>query len=352
MDKASSARLRRWNAATTSVSQFSSPLALIVSFIRQLARLKRPDDGPPPEYEGFRASGSLYVRGQPQDYDDWEALGAEGWGWKEIGECFRKLEDNSFVERIRFEGTRAVAIVCRQGSKRCEYRAGREIILSAGSIQSPQLLQLSGVGPADHLRGLGIDVVHDSPGVGQNMRDHWIAIVQYKLKAPIGLNRQFSGLRLLAHVLRYFLFGTGLMSTSSHEICGFIRTRPELERPDAQIVFAPFSLEVGPEAKFAFEPWHGIQIHGFQQRSESRGSIMIQSTDPTVQPAIKPNYLSTELDRRTIIDTVRYGRKLVQSSALQEFVAEETAPGAEVQTARLGGADCPRVDARERLTNT
>jgi choline dehydrogenase-like flavoprotein len=363
-------------------------------------------------------NGTLYVRGQPQDYDDWEALGAEGWGWNAIGECFRKLEDNSlgpdgvrgiggplhvsphpdraplseaviragvslglerkedvngldqhgigytmrtikngvrvsaasaflhpvthrtnlvvrtrtFVEKILFEGTRAVGIVCRQGNKRREYRAAKEIILSAGAIQSPQLLQLSGVGPAAHLRGLGIDVVRDSPGVGQNMRDHWMAIVQYRLKSPISLNKEFSGFRLLAHVLRYFLFRNGLMSTSSHEVCGFVKTRPDLERPDAQIVFAPFSLEIGPEAKFAFEPWHGIQIHGFQQRPESRGSIMIQSTDPAAQPAIKPNYFSAELDRRTVIDTVRYIRKLVQTSALQEFVAEETAPGAEVQT--------------------
>ena len=363
-------------------------------------------------------NGTLYVRGQPQDYADWEALGAEGWGWKEIGECLKKLEDNSlgpdgvrgiggplhvsphpertplgeavikagvslglqrkedingleqegigytmrtirngvrvsaasaflhpvehranlvvrtnaFVEKILFEGTQAVGIVCRQGNKRCEYRAAKEIILSAGSIQSPQLLQLSGIGPAAHLRGLGIDVVHDSPGVGQNMRDHWMAIVQYKLKSPISLNREFSGLRLLAHVLQYLLFRKGLMSTSSHEICGFIKTRPELERPDAQIVFAPFSLAIGLETKFAFEPGHGIQIHGFQQRPESQGSIMIQSVDPAVQPLIRPNYFSAELDRRTIIDTVRFIRRLVQSSALQEFVAEETTPGAAVQT--------------------
>lgn len=117
-----------------------------------------------------------------------------------------------------------------------------------------------------------------------------------------------------------------LLSDSSarktYEVCGFVRTRPELGRPDAQIVFVPFSMEIGPEAKFAFEPWHGIQIHGFQQWPESRGSIMIQSTDPTVQPVIKPDYFSTELDRRTVIDTVRYIRKLVQTSALQAFVAD------------------------------
>jgi choline dehydrogenase-like flavoprotein len=363
-------------------------------------------------------NGTLYVRGQPQDFDDWVALGAEGWGWEQIGECYKKIEDNAlgpdgvrgvggplhvsphpdrnalgeaviaagvslglkrredingldqegigytmrtikngvrvsaanaflhpvkhranlvvrtktFVERILFEGTRAVGIVCRQDGERREYRAGKEIILSAGSIQSPQLLQLSGIGPADHLRAFGIDMVHDSPGVGQNLREHWMAFVQCSLKLPVSTNKQFSGLRLFANTLQYLLFKKGLMATSSHEICGFIRTRPELDRPDAQIVFAPFSLSVGPEAKFAFEPWHGIQIFGFQERPESQGSIMIRSADPADQPAIRPNYLSADVDRRAIIDTVRFMRRLVQTPALQAYVAEETLPGAEVQT--------------------
>jgi choline dehydrogenase-like flavoprotein len=364
-------------------------------------------------------NGALYVRGQPRDYDDWEALGAEGWGWNTIGECYKKLEDNAlgpdgvrgiggpvhvsphpdrsplceavinagvslglerkedingldqegigytmrtikngvrvsaasaflhpikhrknlvictktFVEKILFDGSRAVGIICRQGDKPREYRAAKEIILAAGSIQSPQLLQLSGVGPGEHLRGLGIDLVHDSPGVGQNLREHWMAIVQCKLKQPLSINNQFSGFRLVANVLKYFLLKKGLMSTSTHEVCAFVKTRPELDRPDAQIVFAPISLvQGGEEAKFAFEPWHGIQIHGFQLRPESQGSIAIQSADPAEQPVIKPNYFSTGEDRRTVIDTLRYIRRLVESHALQDFVAQETLPGPEVQT--------------------
>jgi choline dehydrogenase-like flavoprotein len=364
-------------------------------------------------------NGALYVRGQPQDYDDWEALGARGWGWNVIGECYRKLEDNAlgpdgvrgiggplhvsphpdpnplseavinagvslglerkddingldqegigytirtikngvrvsaasaflhpvkkrenlvirtktFVEKVLFEGTRAVGILCRQGDQGCEYKATKEIILAAGSIQSPQLLQLSGIGPGEHLSGLGIDVVHDSPGVGQNLREHWMAIVQCKLKLPLSVNKQFSGFRLVANVLQYFLFKKGLMSTSTHEVCAFVRTRQELDRPDAQIVFAPISLvQGGEEAKFAFEPWHGIQIHGFQLRPESLGSVMIQSSDPAEQPVIKPNYFSAGEDRRTIIDTLRYIRRLVESPALQDFIAQETLPGPEVQT--------------------
>jgi len=364
-------------------------------------------------------NGTLYVRGQPQDYDDWEALGAKGWGWSQIGDCYRKLEDNAlgpdgvrgvggplhisphpdhnslseavinagvglglprredingldqegigytmrtirdgvrvsassaflhparkrknlvirtkaFVDRVEFEGTRAVGVICREGGEQRLYRADREVILSAGSIQSPQLLQLSGVGPADHLRSVGVEVIHDSPGVGQNLREHWMAIAQYRLKLPLSTNNQFSGLRLIANTLRYFLSRKGLMSTSSHEVCGFIRTRPELERPDAQVVFAPFSLvQGGEEAKFEFEPWHGIQIHGFQQRPESQGSVMIRSTDPAEQPTIRPNYFSTELDRRTAIDIVHSIRRLLAQPALQDYIEGETLPGLRVQS--------------------
>jgi len=364
-------------------------------------------------------NGTLYVRGQPQDYDDWEALGAEGWGWDTIGECYRRMEDNalgpddgrgvggplhisphpdqnplskavidagvslgldwkkdvngqdqegiayttrtikggvrvsassaflhpvkkrknlvvrtrSFVEKVVFEGARAVGVICNQGGQRCEYRAGREIILSAGTVQSPQLLQISGIGPAEHLRSLGIEVVRDCPGVGQNLREHWMAIAQYSLKQPVSQNNQFSGLRLVANTLRYFLSRGGLMSTSSHEVWAFVRTRPELTRPDAEIVFAPISLvQGGEDAEFAFESWHGIQLHGFQLRPESQGSIMIRSSDPAEQPVIRPNYFSVEEDRRAAVDTLRYIRRIAEQPALQAFVEQETLPGPGIQT--------------------
>jgi len=123
------------------------------------------------------------------------------------------------------------------------------------------------------------------------------------------------------------------MSTSSHEVCGFIRTRPELDRPDAQIVFAPFSLvQGGEEAKFEFEPWPGIQIHGCQQRPESQGSVMISSADPGEQPTIKPNYFNTELDRRASIDIVHSIRRLLAQPALQDYIEKETLPGPDVQS--------------------
>lgn len=363
-------------------------------------------------------NGTLYVRGQPADFDQWESLGARGWGWKEILRCYQQIEDNSlgpdgirgvagplhisphpyphplaeatidagvalglkrredingldqegigyvmrtirngvretaataflhparkrpnlvirtrtFVENILLEGKRAVGIVCRSGGKRLEYLADREIILSAGTIQSPQLLQLSGIGPGDHLRRLGIDVVHDSPGVGQNLREHFMTFVRYSLKQPISDNRQFSGLPLIRNMLEYLLFKSGVMSTSSHNVGAFVRTRPELDRPDAQIIGAPFSLVIGTEAKFEFESIHGGILFGHQLRPESHGTIMIRSTDPAEQPSIRTNYLSEEIDRRTAIDTVRYMLRLLNQEAMKDYVQDVTFPGPEVQS--------------------
>ncbi len=385
------------------------------------------DDGVTPSEDWLRGvtlggsssvNGTLYVRGQPQDFDDWVALGADGWGWREIGECYKKIEDNAlgpdgvrgvggplhvsphpyrhplseaaikagvslglkrredvngldqegigytmrtikngvrvsaanaflhpikkrpnlvvctrtFVEKIVFDGTRALGIVCRREGKRCEYRAGKDVILSAGSIQSPQLLQLSGIGPADHLRALGIGMVHDSPGVGRNLREHRMTFVQHKVKLPISDNKQFSGLRLVANTLQYFLFKSGLMSTSSHEVCAFVKTRPGLDRPDAQFVAAPFSLALDAEKKFTFEPGHGMQLFGYQLRPESQGSVMIRSADPADPPAIRPNYLSAEADRRAVVAVIGYMRTMYDQPALREYVAEETVPGSEVRT--------------------
>lgn len=367
-------------------------------------------------------NGTLYVRGQPQDFDDWEKLGAEGWGWETIGECYKKLEDNAlgsdgvrgvggplhvsphpdrhpvseaiiesvvtlgprrkedvngldqegigyvmrtikngvrvsaasaflhpvkdrknlsvrtgvFVEKILIEGARAVGLTCKQKGKPVEYRAAREIIISAGAIQSPQLLQLSGIGPRQHLESLGIKMVRDSPGVGLNLREHFMTFVQHRLNKPISNNDKFSGLSLVASVLWYLMSRKGLMSTSSHEVCGFIKTHPELDRPNVQLIGAPFSQvrKIGgdPGAKFEFEPWPGMHLLSYQMRPESQGRIMIRSTDPLQSPLIQPNYLTAELDRRTIVETVKYMREVCRQLPLREYLEEETLPGASYQS--------------------
>lgn len=239
----------------------------------------------------------------------------------------------TMVERVLFAGTHAVGVACRRKGAQFEYRAAREVILSAGTVQSPQLLQLSGIGPAQVLRGLGIEVLVDSPGVGQNLRDHWAAMIQYRVDGKYSNNREFSGLRLIKNALQYFIFKNGVMAESPHGVAAFVRSRPDLTRPDVQLMGGPFSLTRDDEAgKFDFEKHDGMQILAYHMRPETQGAITIESTDAAVQPVIQPRYLATDNDRQTAVSMVRYVRELFKQPALQRYVAEETIPGKEAES--------------------
>ena len=238
---------------------------------------------------------------------------------------------DTVVEKILFDGKRAFGVLTKRDGVTAEYR-GREIILSAGALQSPKILQLSGVGPADLLRQHGIEVIADSPGCGMNMREHRLLFIQHRVKEPgLSYNNAFSGPRLVGHMLRYYLFKSGVMATGSYDAGGFAKTRPELDRPDIQLMFAPYSLDFTAE-EYRFEPFAGMQFFGYALRPESQGHVLIRSRDPNEAASIKPNYLTAEYDRRTSIDLVRFMRRLLSQAPLQPFLDEETTPGTAVQS--------------------
>jgi choline dehydrogenase len=239
---------------------------------------------------------------------------------------------DTLVQKILFEGRRAIGVMATRGGVTSEYRASREVIVSAGALQSPKLLQLSGIGPAEHLRSVGIAVVVDSPGVGQNMREHRLLFIQHRLKqSNLSYNKEFSGHRLLLNTLRYLLRNDGVLSLGSYEVGAFARTDPALDRPDAQLMFAPFSLDFAKQG-MGFEDFPGMQFFGYILRPDSQGSVMIRSSDANIPAVIRPNYMSTEHDRSTSMAMVRYMRKLLSQSSLQPFLLEETTPGAGVQS--------------------
>ena len=233
--------------------------------------------------------------------------------------------------RVLFEGTRAVGVAGTLDGRPQAFGAKREVILAGGTLQSPQLLQLSGVGPAEHLKSLGIAVVHDLPGVGQNLREHRMMMVQFRLRGTNSLNRQFGGWRLGANVLQYLALRKGLMATGSHDVVAFVRTRPELSRPDAELVMAPFSLKPG-KMSMAFEAEHGIQIFGYQLRPESQGSVMIQSADPAAQPRIESAFFTADEDRAMSGRILRYIREFAAQAPLADLLVDETSPGPAVQS--------------------
>lgn len=243
--------------------------------------------------------------------------------------------------RVVFEGGRAVGVQIRRDGRDDIVRAGREVVLCAGALHSPKLLQLSGVGPADHLRSLGIDVVCDSPDVGENLREHRLLSMQFRVTRG-SQNHHFNGALLYATALNYFLFGRGALASAAFEVGGFVKTRPELDRPDAQLGMGPMSLDRSA-GRFAMEREPGALCGGYAMRPDSRGSVRITGRDPDAPLQIQPNYLSEESDRRTSVGIVRFTRRLFAQPALQEYVVRESSESAEAQT------DDEIIDAFHRI---
>jgi len=238
---------------------------------------------------------------------------------------------NTLVHKVLFEGRRAVGVSTDAAGEKKEFR-GREIILSAGALQSPKILQLSGVGPAELLRHYGIAVIADSPGCGMNMREHRLLFVQHRLKSrEWSQNHQFAGMHLMKNMLQYSLLKSGPMATGSYDVGGFAKSRPDVDRPDIQLMFAPYSLDLDDPAK-RFESFPGMQFFGYILRPVSQGTVTIRSADANEPATIRPNYMTDAYDRRTSVDMVHFIRRLLAQDVLRPYLAEETTPGAQVQS--------------------
>jgi choline dehydrogenase len=232
------------------------------------------------------------------------------------------------VERIVFDKRAATGVVFRRSGTRVEAAAHREVVLSAGAIGSPQLLQLSGVGPGELLQRLGIPVVHALPGVGGNLQDHLQIRSVYKSLRPTLNDEVNNPLRKMLIGLEYILFRHGPMTMGASQVAAFAKTDPLLETPDVQFHFQPLSAD---------KP--GVGLHRFsaftssvcQLRPESRGHIAIHSPDPDDPPAIHPNYLSTSTDQSVTVAGMKLSRRICASAAMAPFVAEELLPGVDVQ---------------------
>jgi choline dehydrogenase len=232
------------------------------------------------------------------------------------------------VERVTFEGKRATGVaVKRSGTP--QIVTAREIILCGGAINSPQLLMLSGIGPADHLREHGIAVVHDSPGVGGNLQDHLDVILQWRCTQPVSLN---SNARLLAQVATFaqWMFRkTGQGSYIPTPAGAFFSTRPGLAAPDMQIHFV--AALVPPHGRGGMAAEHGFQMHVCQLRPESRGTIRLKSSDPGEHPAIDPNYLSAPADLNTLLAGIEMARRIARAPAFDPYRGAEVWPGDDVR---------------------
>ncbi|WP_251865260.1 choline dehydrogenase [Achromobacter sp. Marseille-Q4962] len=361
-------------------------------------------------------NGLIYIRGQRQDYDAWEAAGNPGWSWDDCLPYFRKLECNdlgpgptrgtggplnatsiktrhplvealieaagrlgiprvddfntgeqegvgyyqlttrngrrcstavAYLHPVRsranlrvetgahamavlFEGRRACGVRYRQGGAVRTLRARREVVLCAGALQSPQLLQLSGVGPAGLLRRHGIGVVRDLPGVGENLQDHLQIRLIYETTRPITTNDQLRSLAgRIGMGLQWLLFRGGPLAVGINQGGLFCRVDPASATPDTQFHFATLSADM---AGGAVHPFSGCTYSVCQLRPGSRGYVRLRSADPFEPPSMQPNYLSTEADRRMAVAAVKYARRVAATEPLAGLMKREFRPGPEVRT--------------------
>ena len=234
------------------------------------------------------------------------------------------VETNAMTEGLTFDGKRCIGVRYSVNGSLREAVAGREVVLSAGSINSPQLLELSGIGNPDILKSCGVEVMHVLPGVGENLRDHYSPRMKFRILRPEWTYAVHGrGVRLAGQVLKYLTTGRGLLSMTAVPIRAYFMTREGLETPDATASCLPFWVE--DRRRISAEA--GVTLNVNVLRSDSRGSIHIGSTEPRTQPRIKFNFLSSELDRAGLLAAMRKGREWMNAPPLKDVIGEEFAPG-------------------------
>ena len=246
------------------------------------------------------------------------------------------IETKALAARVLFDGKRAIGVEYTQNGRSMTAKANREVILAGGAINSPQLLELSGIGEPERLKAHGIETISALPGVGENLQDHFVMGVRYRMKPGTpSVNQQSRGLAMVGEVVKYLVQRKGLLTLSAAHVAAFIKTRPELATPDVQyhILPATMNLQKMPEpGDMEVEKEPGITIAPCQLRPESRGSVHIKSSKHDMHPAIFPNYLADPLDQQTAIAGLRWGRELAAQDPLAQYIDHEIEPGDAVQS--------------------
>jgi choline dehydrogenase len=256
-----------------------------------------------------------------------------------------ELVTNALVHRVLFDGKRATGIEFSRNGVVERAEAGNEVILSAGAVGSPHILQLSGVGDPEHLAKIGVPIVHELRGVGRNMQDHYVARVSYAIVGAQTANERSRGLPFAGEIMRWLIAGKGMLTYSPSIVAASVKVLEESATPDMQCTFAPGSFKDGQMGQLDETP--GLSAGAWQMRPLSRGYVEARSNRPGDMPAINPRYLSEEADRRAIIGGLRFARRIFAAPALKPFVREESLPGGQIQTndelldyARRNGSTC------------
>ena len=233
--------------------------------------------------------------------------------------------------KLVLEGKKCLGVIYENNNKIFKVLANKEIIISSGAINTPQLLELSGIGNPEILKKNGIEVVHSLPAVGENFQDHMMTRTQWKLKhKDFSYNHLGRGLNRIGQMVKYVSSGKGLFGMPAASVIAFLKTKLELASPDIQIQFIPFSVE--NLKKRVFHEFPGMAVAGYQVRPHSTGSVHIRSLDPYVSPAIRFNFLNDPIDKETLIKTFKIIRRIVKGKPMDKYRDKEVSPGALVQT--------------------
>ncbi len=288
------------------------------------------------DYNGPRFEGVSYL--QYNTKRGWRRHTGDNYLRPAMRRANLKVETGALTQRVLLEGRRATGLVYRKGGQDFTVKARREVLLCAGSIQSPQLLELSGIGNADVLKRAGVNVAHHLPGVGENLRDHLHVRLGFETQLNITLNTILRSPLLKAKMgARWLFLGRGLMSTSSATSMAIARSSPDLPRPDIKMQLHQLSMASshygGREGarsiaeRMGLDPYPGFSIGCYCLRPESQGSVHIRGADAAEPPEIRANYLSAEHDIRTIVAALRMIRKIAAQPGLAQHIVRETRPG-------------------------
>jgi choline dehydrogenase len=305
-----------------SVTDQPDPHPLAETFLQTVERLGLPRNA---DYNSGDQEGCFLYQQLLRDGRRWSA--ADAYLRPALRRPGLQVTTRAMAEGIAFDGRRATGVLYRQGETRFLVRARRQVILAAGAVNSPHLLQLCGIGDPDWLAGLGIPVRQARPAVGRNLRDHYAARIAVRVRGAGSLNERAHGLALMREVLRYAVSRRGILATSPAHAGAFLRTRPELAHPDLQLLFAPASYSTLRFGAGMLEREPGMTCGATQLRPESHGHVRARSADPAALPEIQPNYLSDPIDQAALLAGLRFIRVLFGTGPLAGVVDHETFPG-------------------------
>jgi choline dehydrogenase len=276
-----------------------------------------------PDYNGAQQEGVAYS--QMTRRGKWRGSTAQTFLREARSRGNLKVETDATVTKLILNDKRCTGVAFRQRGVDRQLTAAREVILCGGAVNSPHVLQISGIGPAGHLQQIGVPVEHDLPGVGANLNDHYVIRLSHRVKDAVTINQLARGARVVREAIKFATVGNGALTFGVTSAMVFCRSREGLAAPDLQLLFTPASYAQGVFRQLEREP--GMTVAVCPVRPDSRGTIMAQSADPFQYPAIRPNYLSAPSDLRVLISGVEQTRKIFAQPAMAAYSVAETVPG-------------------------